>query len=126
MARLPQPAGGSLRRVRQPFSADGSHFVFGTERQFEPRRRARRLSIYDRNLAAGGTQARLHPPEGLDDDRAAKWVSSTSPETARDRGRQADLDDVKGNEFYHLYMHIGTSPNSVDPDSGDTGCSSTA
>jgi hypothetical protein len=105
--------------IGKAFSADGSHFVFGSNGQFEELGSAEG-SIYDRDLAGGATQV----------------VSTTPGGTAINGGNLAELDissdgsrivigqkvgsDSAGNSLYHLYMHIGTSPNSVDLTPGAT------
>jgi hypothetical protein len=104
----PEPAG----KVKKPFSADGNHFVFGSDQKFEPAGNSGSVSIYDRNLGTDSTQ-----------------VVSTMPNGATMTGEPAELDasadgsriligrpvgaDAEGNPRYDLYMHIGTNPNSV-------------
>jgi hypothetical protein len=104
----PAPAG----EVRKQFSADGSHFVFGSEQKFEPAGNVGSVSIYDRNLSGGGTQ-----------------VVSTMPDGTTMSGKVAELDisangsrilvgklvgtDAAGNDHYDLYMHVGGSADSV-------------
>jgi hypothetical protein len=104
----PEPAG----KVVKPFSADGNHFVFGSEQRFEPAGNVGSISIYDRNFSTDATQ-----------------VVSTMPDGSTMSGEPAELDiskngsriligrlvgtDAEGNSRYDLYMHIGSSANSV-------------
>jgi hypothetical protein len=104
----PEPAG----KVAKAFSADGENFVFGSEQKFEPTGNAGSVSIYERNLEAGSTQ-----------------VVSTMPNGTTMGGEPGELDiaadgsrvliglpvaeDPLGNKRYDLYMHVGTSPDSV-------------
>ncbi len=114
----PGAAANPSQQVVKPLSADGTHLVFGSNGKFEPLG-STGGSIYDRNLADGGTQV----------------VSTTPGGSAIAGGEVAELDishdgsrivigkkvgSVGGNDYYHLYMHIGTSPHSVDLTPGTT------
>ena len=104
----PTPAG----EVRKQFSADGDHFVFGSEDKFEPAGNSASVSIYDRDLPSSATQ-----------------VVSTMPNGSTMTGEVAELDvsddgsriligkwvgtDAAGNAHYDLFMHVGNNPNSV-------------
>lgn len=103
----PQPAG----EVRKQFSADGSHFVFGSEDRFEPAGNSGSVSIYDRNLS-GGTQVVSTMPDGttMSGEVAELDVSANGGRVLI--GRSVGT-DAAGNGRYDLFMHIGTDPHSV-------------
>jgi hypothetical protein len=115
--------------VEKHFSADGSHFVFSSTSKFEPagNNSTGDVSIYDRNLDAGTTQVVstdssgnpltcfqgagiCHAP-GNGDGIAELDISADG---SRILTGQKVSTDAQGNDYYHLYMHIGTSPNSAD------------
>jgi hypothetical protein len=58
------PAPAAAGEVRKQFSADGSHFIFGSKDKFEPAGNSGSVSIYDRNLTGGGTQVVSTMPDG--------------------------------------------------------------
>ena len=109
------PAGERDRSgtVAKYVSADGSHLVFGASKRFHPDGNEGSVSIYDRDLNSGETQ-----------------VASTLPNGNTMTGNVGELDvstdgsrivvatsvsvDGAGNVYWHPYMHIGTSANSVD------------
>jgi hypothetical protein len=105
----PEPAG----EVKAPFSSDGSHFVFGSQQRFEPEGNEGSVSIYDRDLDTGTTQVASTMPDGS--TMSGEVVQLDISEDGRRIliGRLVDT-DAKGNHYYDLYMHIGTSPNSVE------------
>jgi hypothetical protein len=99
--------------VAKYLSGDGTHLIFGATKQFHPDGNNGSVSIYDRNLSTGTTQ-----------------VASTMPNGATMTGTVGQLDvsedgsrivvatrvstDAAGNEYWHPYMHVGTSKNSID------------
>ncbi len=105
--------------MRKHLSDDGAHLIFGSEEKFEEAGNEGSVSIYDRNLATNTTQ-----------------VVSTMPNGSTMSGEVAELDlsadgsrvvigkfigeDVDGNEFFHLYMHIGNNKGSYDLTPGTT------
>ncbi|HEX6985415.1 MAG TPA: hypothetical protein VF170_08560, partial [Planctomycetaceae bacterium] len=112
MAGSLSPAADPAGEVREHFSADGSHFVFGSEEKFEGTGKQGEVSIYDRNLGTGNTQVVSTLPNGqtMSGDVAQLDISA-------DGGRvlvgQVVGTDSAGNRRYDLYMHVGASPNSV-------------
>jgi hypothetical protein len=112
---VPYPV--AVGEVRKHFSGDGSHFVFGSEQKFEPAGNPNNgnVTIYDRNLASGATQV---------------VSTSTAGATLADGSSVAELDistdgsriligdlvdtDTEGNRYWHLYMHIGNTSDSID------------
>ncbi len=99
--------------VWQPFSADGSHLIFGSKAVFEPQGESSG-SIYDRDLPTGVTQVVSTLPDGstIAGGEVAELATSESG-TRIVVGKKLSADS-KGNAYYHLYMHIGTSPDSLD------------
>jgi hypothetical protein len=99
--------------VAKYFSDNSTHFVFGATKPFHPDGKTGSVSIYDRNLSSGTTQ-----------------VASTLPNGTTMGGEVGELDvsadgerivvatkvstDAAGNDYWHPYMHIGASKNSVD------------
>ena len=108
----PGPGAEPSGYVGKPLSDDGSHLIFGSTSKFETAGNSGTLTIYDRNLNAGTTQ-----------------VASTMPNGSTMTGTVAELDmsangsriligklvstDSAGNNYYDLYMHVGSSPNSI-------------
>jgi len=112
---IPQPSATPAGYIGKHFSADGTHFVFGSTSQFEPDgNKNGDVSIYDRNLKTGKTHV----------------VSKTPGETTMTGNGIAELDisgdgsrivvgqlvstDANGNNYYHLYMNIGDSSKTID------------
>jgi sugar lactone lactonase YvrE len=115
--------------VKKHFSADGSHFVFSTttELQGGGNDSTGDVSIYDRDLSAGTTQVvstdsagnpltclqgagACHAP-GDGDGIAELDISENGSRILTGQRISTDAD---GNAYYHLYMHVGSSPNSAD------------
>jgi hypothetical protein len=104
----PEPAG----KVNKQLSADGAHFVFGSEQKFEQAGNSGSLSIYERNLDAGTTQVVSTLPNGttMSGDPAELDISADG---SRVLIGVPVAEDPLGNKRYDLYMHVGNSPNSV-------------
>jgi hypothetical protein len=121
--------------VVEPMSADGSHFVFGSTTQFESdgNDQTGDVSIYSRDLETGETQVVSKTPAGTnltclqgagachspaDGDGIAELAIS------RDGSRvvvaQRISTDGDGNRYWHPFMHIGTSSQTVDLAPGTT------
>jgi sugar lactone lactonase YvrE len=113
MAGATNPAADPAGEVRKPFSADGSHFVFGAEEKFEPAGNEGSPSIYDRDLKTGVTQvvSTLENGETMSGEVGELDISEDG---SRIVVGEPISTDAKGNEYWHLYMHIGSSPESVD------------
>jgi hypothetical protein len=119
MAGSLNPAANPTQKVLKAFSDDGTHFVFGSDAEFDPAGDPAG-SIYDRNLITSATQV----------------VSTTTAGVAMSGGQVAELDisddgarivvgklvstDAKGNEHWHPYLHEGDSPGTVDLAPGTT------
>ncbi len=109
--------------VRVPFSADGSHFVFGSKAKFEPdaNEGGVNATIYERDLKTGTTQVLSKFPSG-DTIEAGTGVAELgiSSDGSRVVVGQLVSTDSAGNHYYHLYMHDGASPNTIDLTPGAT------
>jgi hypothetical protein len=108
----PEPAG----EVKKHLSADGHHFVFGSEQQFEAAGNPENgnVTIYDRDLIAGTTQVASTNPSGValaDGSKVAELDISND-------GSRILIGDLVGEEegvaYWHLYMHVGSNPQSID------------
>jgi hypothetical protein len=119
MAGSLNPHADPVGYVAKPFSDDGSHFIFGADEKFHPAGKDGEVSIYDRNLDTGATQVSSTLPDGstMSGDVGQLDIS-------RDAGRivvgERISTDSSGNGFWHPYMHIGSSANSVDLAPGTT------
>lgn len=108
------PAANPAGRVAAPFSRDGVHFVFGSMRLFEPAGLEGGLAIYDRNLATGKTQVVSTLPNGGTISGSEPAELGISADGSRIAIGERLATDAAGNDYYHLYMHLGGDPNSVD------------
>ena len=112
---LPAGPADSAGTVRRHFSADGSHFIFGSTVRFEPAGKENgSVSIYDRNLITGAVQVVSTLPDGTTMD--GPGVAQLDVSEAGDRivVAQRLSSDAAGNPLWHPYMHVGTSPNTID------------
>lgn len=112
----PQPAG----RVEKQFSADGSHFVFGSTQKFEPDGNSGQVSIYDRNLEAGVTHVVSKTPLGVTMTGSGIAELDISNDGSRILIGQLVGTDAEGNGYYHLYMNVGDSSSTIDLTPGAT------
>jgi hypothetical protein len=113
------PAANPEEEVVKPLSADGSHFVFGTKAPFETLGKTEG-SIYDRSLPTGQTQVVSTLPNGSAIAGGEVGELDISSDGSRIVvGKKVGI-DAKGNEYWHLYMHLGSSPNSADLTPGTT------
>ncbi len=122
-------------RVRKRFSGDGSHLVFSSTSRFEStgNNADGDVSIYDRDLDTGITQLVSTDPGGANltcHQGAGQCHAPANPagiaelDISGDGSRivvgQLLSTDADGNDYFHLYMHIGGSPNTVDLSPGTT------
>jgi hypothetical protein len=121
--------------VTKAFSDDGSHFVFGSVLPYEldGYNNTGDVSIYDRDLDTGLTQVVSKTPAGanlpcLQGAGTCHSPANTSGIAELDIsddgsrivvGQRVSKDPV-GKEYFHLYMHIGTDPHTVDLTPGTT------
>jgi len=103
--------------VRKPLSVDGSHFIFGTTAQFEPEGNSNGTdaTIYSRDLKAGTTEVLSTDETGTaianGDEVAELDVSKDGSRTVI--GAKLST-DAAGNDYFHLYLHIAGTAESVD------------
>jgi hypothetical protein len=115
--------------IQKPLSEDGSHLVFGSLLRFQPdgNNNTGDISIYERDLQTGVTQVVSKTPGGANlpclqgagtchgpgnpDGIAELDISSDGSRVLI--GQKVGT-DAEGNVFYHLYMHLGTAPNTID------------
>jgi hypothetical protein len=107
--------------VAKFFSSGGRHLVFASKYAFEPGANddGSTLTVYDRDLTAGTTQIVSTDENG---DVLAGTVSELdiSADGSRIVAATGVSADSAGNEYVHPYMHIGSSPTSVDLAPGTT------
>ncbi len=109
--------------VAKRFSSDGSNFVFGTTATLEPGANisGTDTTIYERNLDTDTTQVVSTLPDGSaiqnGSDIAELDISSDGSRVVVGELISTDAD---GNNYYHLYMHLAGSSNSVDLTPGTT------
>jgi sugar lactone lactonase YvrE len=120
--------------VLERLSADGKHLVFGSAEQFEADGNSNGdVSIYDRNLVTDETQVVSKTPAGTNlpclqgagnchspGNQAGIGQLATSADGSRIVVAQRVSTDAKGNHYWHPYMHVGTSPNTIDLAPGTT------
>jgi streptogramin lyase len=115
--------------VASPISGDGSHLIFGSVLRFQMdgNNNVGDVSIYDRDLNTGVTQVVSKDPAGVNltclqgagschspTDTAGIAELAVSHDGSRIVVAQKVANDVAGNNYWHPYMHIGSSPNTVD------------
>jgi hypothetical protein len=108
----PGPGAEPAGEVRKAVSDDGGHLVFGSTSKFEPAGNSGSLTIYDRNLNAGTTQVASTLPNGATMTGTVAGLDISADGSRVLIGREVSTDEA-GNIYYDLYMHVGTSPNSV-------------
>src|SRR5258708_24408363 len=100
-----------------PHSSDGNPLGCGPKQQFEPAGNSSGtdVTIYDRNLKAGTTQVASTLPDGSTIE-AGDEVAELDISKDGSRILIGDLvhEDSAGNKYWHLYMHVGNNPNSID------------
>jgi DNA-binding beta-propeller fold protein YncE len=109
----PVPAG----TVKQPLSANGDHFVFGSTQQFESNGNPENgnVTIYERDLGGGTTRVVSTDPSGSP-IAAGQGIAELGISSDGSRvliGEVVSVDSA-GNRHYHLYMHLGSDPDSID------------
>jgi hypothetical protein len=102
--------------VGRPMSGDGTHLVFGSTSQFEPDNSTGDVTIYDRDLSTGTTHVVSKKPDGSGTMTGAGIGElDISHDGSRILiGRTVAPDDAAGNHYWHLYMNIGDSGQTVD------------
>ena len=120
MAGSVNPAGDPAGHIGKAFSADGSHFVFGSKAAFEPDASSGDVTIYDRDLNTATTQIVSTTPVGTQMTGTDNAELDVSADGSRIVVAQKAGVDADGNVYWHPYMHIGASANSVDLAPGTT------
>ncbi len=103
--------------VRERFSGDGSHLLFGSTAKFhaDGNGNGSDLTIYDRNLDTDTTQVVSKLPNGTTMTGSASDIAALDISEDGSRiliGKRVSTDSA-GNEYWDLYMHIGAAPNTV-------------
>ena len=106
----PEPAGF----VGERFSADGTHFVFGSTQKFETDGNSGQVSVYDRNLSTGVTKVVSKTPLGATMTGTGIAELGISDDGSRILIGQLTGVDAQGNSYYHLYMNVGDSSSTID------------
>jgi sugar lactone lactonase YvrE len=99
--------------IASPLSADGSHFVFGSNSLFVSTGSSEG-SIYDRNLSTGVTQVASTLPNGNTISGGEVGELGISSDGSHILIGQKVSIDAQGNSYWHLYMHVGSSTHSID------------
>ena len=117
---IPQPGAQSEGHIARHFSADGTHFVFGSTSQFEPDGNDNGdLTVYSRDLINKETQVVSKTPGGATMTGSGIGELDISQNGSRIVvGRL--VSESAGASYWHLYMHIDGSPQSVDLTPGTT------
>ncbi len=119
MAGAFEPVANPEGRIADPFSGDGTHFVFGSRQPFEPGAEEGVLSIYERDLVSGITRVVSTLPEGepIGDEVSELALSSDGSRVLL--GSRTAVDGA-GNEYAHPYMHIdGVGSVDLTPNAGE-------
>ena len=106
------PAADPVGEVRKPLSGDGSHLIFATDQKFENSASSGSMWVYDRNLGTGSTQLASTTPAGAPISGEVAELDVSSDGSRVLIGRPVG-EDAAGNTLYDLFMHVGTSPNSI-------------
>ncbi|HEX3361649.1 MAG TPA: fibronectin type III domain-containing protein [Solirubrobacterales bacterium] len=109
-------------KVARYFSSDGRHLVFASKYAFEPgaNNNGSDLTVYDRDLVAGTTEIASTDSSGA--TLAGPGISELgmSDDGSRILVGQRLGTDSAGNEYVHPYLHLASSPRSVDLAPGTT------
>src|SRR5262249_35813296 len=113
---LSPAADPAVGAVREPVSGDGSHLIFGTTSKFEnDGNSGGDVSIYDRNLVTGGTHVVSKTPAGATMTGPGITELGVSDDGSRVLiGQLVSTDLTTGNQYWHLYMNVGDSTNTID------------
>lgn len=109
----PTPSGS----VKEPLSADGEHLIFASTQAFVPgaNDNGTDVTIYDRNLKTGLTQiVSTDPGSGVLADGQNVVELGVSADGERILIGDKLGTDAAGNDLYHLYLHVGADPDSID------------
>jgi len=111
----PGPGAESEGHVAKRFSADGAHLIFGSSSRFEPDGNAGGdISIYDRDLSTGTTEVVSKTPAGTTMTGPGIAELDISADGSRVIVAQKEAEDANGNGYWHPYMKLAGSEQSVD------------
>lgn len=123
----PGPGANADILVRKRFSADGTHLIFGSTSQFEPDATPGTPTIYDRDLVTDTTKVVSKLPGGgnipcISDCSGIDGVAELglSADGSRVLIGQLLHTDAEGNRYWHLYMNVGDSGETIDLTPGTT------
>jgi DNA-binding beta-propeller fold protein YncE len=116
---IPQPAAEPAGVVAKHLSAGGTHFIFGSTSKFEPDGNEGEVSIYDRNLSSGETHVVSKTPAGTTMTGPGIAELDISADGSRVLlGRL--VSESGGARYWHLYMNVGDSLQTIDLTPGTT------
>ena len=117
---IPQPAAEPAGFVGAHFSADGTHFVFGSNSQFEPDGNDNGdVTIYDRDLISEETRVVSKTPGGS--TMAGSGIGEVAISADGSRIVVGQLVSEEGNaRHWHLYANVSDSVHSIDLTPGTT------
>jgi hypothetical protein len=132
----PGPSATPDGYIAKRFSADGSHFVFGSASKFAEGGNSNGVvSIYDRDLKTGETHVVSDSPGGTPlpclqnagegechapNDSNGIAELAISSDGSRILVAQKVTEDVEGNVYWRLYMNIGDNEKTIDLTPGAT------
>ena len=122
---IPDPAAEPAGFVGKQLSADGAHLVFGSTTKLESDGSEGGISIYDRDLNSGTTHVVSKLPAGGN----IPCLLHCPTDGIGELGISSDgsrivvgqlVEEVGGAKYWHLYMNIGDSGETVDLTPGTT------
>ena len=123
---ISDPAAEPTGFIGRQLSADGAHLVFGSASKLEPDANQGGISIYDRNLNTGTTHVVSRLP-GAGGNIPCLLNCTTDGIGELDISKDGSrivvgqlIEEVKGVRYWHLYMDIGDSGETVDLTPGTT------
>ena len=112
---LAQPSAVPAGFVGRHFSADGSHFVFGSESKFEPDGNEGEVSIYDRDLSGNDTHVVSKTPASQTMTESAGEIGELDISSDGSRILIGQLvSETGGAKLWHLYMNVGDADHTID------------
>jgi hypothetical protein len=117
---IPQTSAKPSGYVGRYLSANGRYLVFGTTTQLEPEDTDGGLTIYQRDLENETTQVVSTDPSGNPLTGADVGELDMSDDGSRVLVGTEVEEDTAGNVYWHPYMHLGSSSQSVDLAPGTT------
>jgi hypothetical protein len=117
----PGPAAKPEGFIGRHLSADGTHLVFGSKSKFEPDANEGEVAIYDRNLNTGETHVVSKTPAGQTMKEEGTEIGEL--DISKDGSRIVIghlVEEVEGAKYWHLYMNIADSGETIDLTPGTT------